>query len=181
MVNPSDIGQDSQNQPRADAIRRILARVMDPEIPVLSILDLGILRDIRRADIGNGRTGWRITLTPTFSGCPATDMIAQQVRMALYAADVTDFILETSLAPPWTTDWITAEGREKLRAYGIAPPEAIPGDGNVPCPRCGSSDTRLLSEFGSTPCKALRQCGECLEPFDHFKCHGRASGAFGMT
>ena len=157
-----------------ESILRILATVEDPEIPVLTILDLGIVRGVRSTPAEDGRPVWQITLSPTYTGCPATDMIAQQVRMALYAAGVTDFRLETRLTPAWTTDWISAEGREKLRAYGIAPPSPSPGHEPVPCPHCGSTDTVLLSEFGSTPCKALRRCQSCLEPFDHFKCHGRA-------
>ena len=161
------------DSPSSDAVYSILSTVQDPEIPVLTILDLGILREVRWTDIGPERQGWRITLSPTYTGCPATEMIAQQVRIALYAGGITDFRLETSLSPPWTTDWISAEGRAKLTAYGIAPPAPWPGDGPVPCPQCGSADTRLLSEFGSTPCKSLRQCASCLEPFDHFKCHGR--------
>lgn len=164
---------DGLDSPSSDAVYRILSTVQDPEIPVLSILDLGIVRSTQWSDIAPGRQGWHITLSPTYTACPATEMIAQQVRIALYAADITDFLLETSLSPPWTTDWISAEGREKLRAYGIAPPDPWPGNGPIPCPHCGSADTRLLSEFGSTPCKSLRRCASCLEPFDHFKCHGR--------
>lgn len=173
MVKGAEIEHDGKGGCTPDAVYRILSTVRDPEIPVLTILDLGIVREVRWSEIGPGREGWRITLSPTYTGCPATDMIAQQVRIALYAAGITDFLLETSLSPPWSTDWISAVGREKLRAYGIAPPSPWPGNDPVPCPHCGSTDTRLLSEFGSTPCKALRQCASCLEPFDHFKCHGR--------
>jgi len=181
MVKPDNTDGQRPDDTAADAIREVLAKVRDPEIPVLTIVDLGILREVRRTRLADGRDGWRIALSPTYSGCPATDMIHQQVRMALYAAGVTDFEIETRLAPPWTTDWISAEGREKLRAYGIAPPDPWPGDGPVACPRCGDTDTALLSEFGSTPCKSLRQCRACLEPFDHFKCHGRAGKAFRIT
>ncbi len=140
-------------------LRDVLAQVMDPEIPVLSVLDLGIVRDINDA---------RVTITPTYSGCPATLAIEQSIRTALDAAGYAGTKIKTILDPPWTTAWITPEGHEKLRRYGIAPPQ--PG-ARAECPHCGSHDTAEVSRFGSTPCKALWQCRACAEPFDRFKCH----------
>lgn len=146
----------------ADArVWSVLEKVPDPEIPVLAITDLGI---VRHADAE------RVVLTPTYTGCPATHVIEAMVRDALDAAGYRATRIETTLSPPWTTDWITAQGREKLRAYGIAPPVPA-GSRNVACPQCGSTDTREISRFGSTPCKAQWQCNACLEPFDLFKCH----------
>jgi ring-1,2-phenylacetyl-CoA epoxidase subunit PaaD len=154
-------------------VRKLLARVLDPEIPVLSIIDLGIVRQVRQD--ADGRM--HVAITPTYSGCPATDAIRTLVRAALDVGGYADAILEEVLSPPWTSDWLTAEGREKLRAFGIAPPEqsvASPrqllGAPTVSCPRCGSRVTERVSEFGSTPCKAHYRCGACGEPFDYFKC-----------
>ena len=171
-------------------IWRLLATVRDPEIPVLSITDLGIVRYVRGASEDCVRVG----LTPTYSGCPATDVIRKSVEQALACAGFAHAVVETVLAPAWTSDWITAEGRCKLEAmgivppkhavaraklcaYGIAPPvKAISNPKRlfsaalVACPRCRSEDTRRVSEFGSTPCKAHYQCCACLEPFDYFKC-----------
>ena len=153
-------------------VRKLLARVPDPEIPVLSIVDLGIVREVRQE--ADGRM--RVAITPTYSGCPATEVIRTLVRAALDAGGYADAILEEVLSPPWTSDWLTAAGREKLRAFGIAPPEgsatsprqwAAPA---VSCPRCGSRATERVSEFGSTPCKAHYRCSACGEPFDYFKC-----------
>ncbi|MGZ8282702.1 MAG: 1,2-phenylacetyl-CoA epoxidase subunit PaaD [Allosphingosinicella sp.] len=144
-----------------EGIRAVLAGVPDPEIPVLSILDLGIVREIA-AD--------RVVLTPTYTGCPATQVIERDVRDALDAAGYRGVRIETTLSPPWTTDWISADGRAKLHAYGIAPPIAA-GTHAVACPQCGSADTEEISRFGSTPCKALWRCRSCAEPFDLFKCH----------
>lgn len=141
------------------ALREILATVPDPEIPVLSILELGIVREVGED---------RIVITPTYTGCPATLAIEQAVRAALKVAGFGGVAIETVLDPPWTTDWITPEGCEKLRAYGIAPPGR---GGMVACPQCASTDTEELSRFGSTPCKALWRCRACAEPFDLFKCH----------
>ena len=158
---------------RERQVWRLLATVPDPEIPVLSIVDLGIVRHVRREGEGPVRVG----LTPTYSGCPATEVIRATVRAALEAAGFADAILEEVLSPPWTSDWLTPAGREKLRAFGIAPPEgtvASPGRlrhaAPVSCPRCGSGHSERLSEFGSTPCKAHYRCGACGEPFDYFKC-----------
>ena len=142
-------------------IWQVLEGVTDPEIPVLSIVDLGIVREVAPG---------RVRITPTYTGCPATQVIERDVRAALDAAGYRDTAVETVLAPPWTTDWISSEGREKLRAYGIAPP--VPrGERAVHCPQCNSVDTEEISRFGSTPCKALWRCRSCAEPFDLFKCH----------
>lgn len=151
-----------------DLLQRILTvleQVPDPELPVVSLVDLGIVRDVICDE--SGRVIVRIT--PTYTGCPATLVIQKTVRAALDEAGFPEVILETVLSPPWSTDMITEAGREKLRDYGIAPPTAR--QEAVACPRCGSAETREVSRFGSTPCKALWQCGSCREPFDHFKCH----------
>ena len=153
----------------------ILETVEDPEIPVLSVIDLGIIRDVR---IEEGRPV--IALTPTYSGCPAMDMIRIRIRMALQQHGFTDVQLKTVLSPAWTTDWMSEKGKEKLQAFGIAPPLPLqtvchPGmfhrDEAIPCPRCNSYHTTRISEFGSTACKALYRCEDCGEPFDYFKCH----------
>jgi ring-1,2-phenylacetyl-CoA epoxidase subunit PaaD len=156
---------------------RVLATVLDPEVPVLSVCDLGIVREVQCSELGT-----QVVLTPTYSGCPATEAIQISVVAALVAAGLGPVAVTHRLAPAWTTDWITADGREKLRAYGIAPPsghEAVGGKGlavpisirprNLKCPRCGSADTERLAAFGSTACKALHRCRACLEPFEYFK------------
>ena len=151
-----------------DPIYEILERVCDPEVPVLSILDLGIVRHVEQK-----KEELIVTITSTYTGCPAMDMIAAQIRMELNAAGYPNVRIERSIRPAWTTDWMSESGKEKLKEYGIAPPDkrfTIPTDG-VTCPRCGSNDTRMVSEFGSTACKALYQCRQCQEPFDFFKCH----------
>lgn len=145
---------------------------MDPEIPVLSIDDLGILRDVALED---GRVV--VTITPTYSGCPAMNMIAVEIGLALDRAGVPDARIRTVLHPAWTTAWMSEAGRAKLLAYGIAPPSreggrrALFGVEGVSCPQCGSADTERLAEFGSTSCKALWRCRACREPFDYFRCH----------
>ena len=148
-----------------------LSEVADPEIPVLSITDLGIVRDVTVDD------GVTVALTPTYSGCPATEVIEQSVVDALQKHGIEDVVIERVLSPAWTTDWISAEGRDKLRDYGIAPPEegaskrALLGSTRkIACPRCDSLDTEVVSEFGSTACKASYRCRACLEPFEYFKC-----------
>jgi ring-1,2-phenylacetyl-CoA epoxidase subunit PaaD len=146
---------------RAAAVRQALGAVMDPEIPVVTVFDLGIVREIS-AD------GRRVTITPTYSGCPATAAIEADIRRALATAGLEETQIAVRLDPAWTTDWISAEGREKLHAYGIAPPSPRAA---AACPRCGSPDTEEVSAFGSTPCKALWRCRACAEPFDRFKCH----------
>jgi ring-1,2-phenylacetyl-CoA epoxidase subunit PaaD len=148
---------------------RLLENVPDPEIPVLSIVDLGIVRYVRRAADGRLHVG----ITPTYTGCPATAAIRSATRIALDEAGHRDALLEEVLSPPWTSDWVTPVGRAKLEAFGIAPPAvAAPGRASEPvrCPRCGSLSTERISEFGSTPCKAHYVCSACREPFDQFKC-----------
>ena len=153
----------------AEQVLEWLAEIPDPEIPVVSIADLGIVRGV---EIDDGVT---IALAPTYSGCPATEVIEQSVIDALQAHGV-DADIRRVLSPPWTTDWISDAGRAKLRAYGIAPPvggskrELLSGTRVVPCPRCESTETELVSEFGSTACKAAYRCTACLEPFEYFKC-----------
>lgn len=151
----------------------LMEQVKDPEIPVLSIRDLGILRDISLDG------GWvTVTITPTYSGCPAMSVIKADIKEVLSAAGFENVTVKQSLAPAWTTDWMTSEGREKLREYGIAPPQksgggkcAVASSGTaVACPQCGSEHTECVSEFGSTACKALYRCLDCAEPFDYFKC-----------
>jgi ring-1,2-phenylacetyl-CoA epoxidase subunit PaaD len=155
----------------AAAVRAAVAGVADPEIPVLTIDDLGILRDVTVTD--GGRV--EVTITPTYSGCPAVEAIRAEVERVLADHGFADAAVRTVLAPAWTTDWITEEGRRKLADFGIAPPARCRAAGDVTsvelvrCPHCGSVDTRLLSRFGSTACKALRACNRCREPFDHFK------------
>ncbi|MCB0641011.1 MAG: phenylacetate-CoA oxygenase subunit PaaJ [Phaeodactylibacter sp.] len=149
-----------------------LSSVSDPEIPVLSIMDMGVVRDVEV----QGKEVL-VKITPTYSGCPAMDMIAAEIKMTLDQAGYQTKV-ELILAPAWTTDWLTENGRRKLEAYGIAAPLeesadklALLGESRlVPCPQCGSTNTKMLSQFGSTACKALFQCQDCLEPFDYFKC-----------
>ena len=152
--------------------RAVLDRVTDPEIPVLSIGDLGMLRDVRL----DGETV-HVTITPTYSGCPAMGIIELDIATALASAGFEKVEIERRLSPAWTTDWLTERGRAKLTDYGIAPPvepstskRALFADVSVSCPRCKSSDTERISEFGSTACKALYRCKACAEPFDYFKC-----------
>lgn len=144
-----------------DALWKVLGQVPDPEIPAVSVVDLGIVREASAA---------RVVLTPTYTGCPATFVIETMVRAALDRAGFEQVPIETVLSPPWTTDWITEEGKRKLRQYGIAPPTPA-GERAVHCPQCGSASTEEISRFGSTPCKALWRCRSCAEPFDLFKCH----------
>lgn len=150
----------------------LLAAVPDPEIPVLSVLDLGIVREVAESADGCSVT---VTITPTYSGCPATEVIARDVRTALETSyDAVDVL--TQLSPAWTTDWMSQEGREKLRGFGIAPPGRVLlplVDVGRPdrCPQCGSAEVEELAGFGSTPCKALWRCTSCREPFDYFKSH----------
>jgi len=151
-----------------EAVRQILETVTDPEIPVLTIADMGIVRDIKI----NG-DGVEVIITPTYTGCPAMDMIAMNIKLALLEKGFVNVKVTPVLSPAWTTDWMSEEGKRKLEAYGIAAPDkrfAIPKDG-VECPQCHSANTRVISEFGSTACKALYQCNDCKEPFDYFKCH----------
>lgn len=167
-------------RPGTEEVWDWLSHVPDPEIPVISLTDLGIIRDV----------AWEgdtlvVTVTPTYSGCPATAVINLDIEKALRERGVEKLTLKRRISPPWTTDWISAEGRDKLRAYGIAPPiDGTAADGRlmgrvkrmaganlaVACPRCGSTHTSKVSQFGSTPCKASYRCEDCLEPFDYFKC-----------
>lgn len=156
-----------------DEVWAVLETVPDPEVPVISVVELGVVRDV--VVQGDGVT---VTMTPTYSGCPAMREMEEDIRTALAAKGVAQVTVHTVLSPAWTTDWIGPAAREKLRAYGIAPPgKAEPGGlvtltrarPPVPCPFCGSSDTRLESEFGSTACKAIRFCRSCQQPFEEFK------------
>jgi len=168
----ADSGQNLSNQELEQQIWAWLADVPDPEIPVLSVVDLGIVRGLNL-----GANSIEIEVAPTYSGCPATEFIEGNIIASLKEHGLQNVSVSRVLSPPWTTDWITPAGREKLRAYGIAPPEgsasktALLGDSkSVSCPRCGTRKTSLVSEFGSTACKASWKCDECLEPFEYFKC-----------
>ena len=158
-----------------DQIWNFLKDVPDPEVPVLTVQDLGIIRDIHLRD-----DEVEVVITPTYSGCPAMDTIAANIRLVLLENGFKNIQITTVLSPAWTTDWMSEEGKEKLKAYGIAPPnprqqvcnnELFAAHEVVQCPRCNSYHTHRVSEFGSTACKALYQCDECSEPFDYFKCH----------
>lgn len=152
-----------------DDIKTILATVPDPEVPVLTLQDLGIIRDVEVID-----NVINVTLTPTYMGCPATAAIRKMVSDALTEAGYPKPELNEKLFPAWTTDWITDEGKEKLKKFGIAPPNPSTGSGsNKPkaCPLCGSENTEVVSQFGSTACKSLHRCLDCKEPFEYFKCH----------
>lgn len=154
-----------------------LKQIADPEIPVLSIVDLGIVRDVQWT---REQSELVVTVTPTYSGCPAMDVIVGEIRSSMKAQGIERMRIETKLSPAWTTDWMTEEARERLREYGIAPPTrgliavrdiAPAAKSVIRCPRCGSEATELVSRFGSTQCKALYKCRSCLEPFDAFKSH----------
>jgi ring-1,2-phenylacetyl-CoA epoxidase subunit PaaD len=161
MVNPTAV-EPAQ-------VWQWLEEVPDPEVPAVSVVDLGIVREVRWE-----QGEWVVTVTPTYSGCPATAVIARDIAAKLRAHGVAAR-LETRLAPPWTTDWLSAKGREALRAFGIAPPAGAGGLVTLAppaaCPHCGARDTECVSAFGSTPCKALYRCLVCREPFDYFKPH----------
>jgi ring-1,2-phenylacetyl-CoA epoxidase subunit PaaD len=184
VLNPTKL---PFSRPSVEQVWAWLGDVPDPEIPVVSVVDLGIVRDV----------SWSredpdlclVTVTPTYSGCPATEVIGRQIREALVEHGVPRVRLQVQLSPPWTTDWLTEKAHQNLREYGIAPPigMAVPPDNGLSaslvvlgqgplspmltCPRCGSTNTEMISRFGSTPCKSLHRCADCLEPFDHFKCH----------
>ncbi len=155
-----------------DTVHSLLESVCDPEIPVLTVADLGIIRDVRLID-----DRIEVTITPTYSGCPAMNTIEQDIRKVLAETGM-EIVVHTSYSPAWSSDWMSENGREKLRAYGIAPPQKsthskreLLGEVTViNCPHCGSDNTRLISEFGSTACKAMHHCDDCLQPFDYFKC-----------
>lgn len=177
---PAALPSVPERLPTVQEVWGWLADVADPEIPVISVTELGIVRDVALDDAPGGPV-CVVTVTPTYSGCPATAVISRSIEDALAARGVPRVRLDLRLSPAWTTDWITPEGRAKLKDYGIAPPGSaaveISGlsrrrdEPPVECPRCGSARTRLVSRFGSTPCKALHQCMDCREPFDHFKSH----------
>lgn len=156
-----------------ERVLETLGEVMDPEVPVISVVELGIIRDV---DVTPDRV--EVTVTPTYSGCPAMKVIEDDIRAALVAAGAPEVTVRTVYAPAWTTDWIGAEAKEKLRRFGIAPPGPAPAtelvtlerrQAPVVCPYCGSAKTRLQSEFGSTACKAIHVCEDCRQPFDEFK------------
>ncbi|MGO9931839.1 MAG: 1,2-phenylacetyl-CoA epoxidase subunit PaaD [Steroidobacteraceae bacterium] len=176
-MNPtalSELGAAPLGDKRLALVWAALETVEDPEIPALSIVDLGLIRFVRLHPSGAPEIG----LSPTYVGCPATEVIRRGVEQALRAARIGDFIVTSVLSPPWSSDWITAAGRQKLHDYGIVPPErtvlnmrdVLRADRPPACPRCQSPDTECISEFGSTPCKALHRCRACLEPFEYFKC-----------
>ncbi|SMD32122.1 ring-1,2-phenylacetyl-CoA epoxidase subunit PaaD [Reichenbachiella faecimaris] len=163
MVNTGTISPDQ--------ILNTLRTVMDPEIPVLSVVDMGVIRHIEVTD------HLIVTITPTYSGCPAMNTIEEDIKKCLLEEGYEGVQVKTVLQPAWTTDWLTEHGREQLKAYGIAPPQGSTSkralfleDETVPCPQCNSKNTILVSEFGSTACKAQYKCKDCLEPFDYFKC-----------
>ncbi|KYG73991.1 MULTISPECIES: 1,2-phenylacetyl-CoA epoxidase subunit PaaD [Roseivirga] len=147
-------------------IEEILDEVKDPEIPVISIADLGILRDVKVSDDGF----IEVVITPTYTGCPAMMEIERDINNALKKEGINDFKITTVLSPAWSTDLMTEEGKARLKEYGIAPPNPT-NEEDIECPNCGSRNTKLLSQFGSTACKSLFKCNDCLEPFDYFKCH----------
>ena len=158
-------------------IWKILEQVTDPEVPVLTITDLGIVRDVKIDNSPSGDGGIEIIITPTYTGCPAMDMIAMNIKLALIENGYSKIKIISVLAPAWTTDWMSEDGKRKLKEYGIAPPQSEsgrfkrPDSFHVKCPQCNSTHTKCISEFGSTACKALYQCNDCKEPFDYFKCH----------
>jgi ring-1,2-phenylacetyl-CoA epoxidase subunit PaaD len=166
-------------QKKEAEIWQILEKVKDPEIPVLSIIDLGIVRSIKITEPSNNNNVLEvcIAVTPTYSACPAVDMINADIKIALLEAGYKNIMIEQVLFPAWTTDWMSETGKEKLNKYGIAAPIGKSCDQTaleeltVICPQCGSTHTKIISAFGSTACKALFQCNNCLEPFDYFKCH----------
>jgi ring-1,2-phenylacetyl-CoA epoxidase subunit PaaD len=172
MVTYHSVVSDAARMVDDDRLREAVGRVQDPEVPVLTIEDLGVLRDVRREDDGSVT----VVITPTYSGCPAMDVIRERIGAELVALGIESHTVETVLSPAWTTDWMSADGKRKLAEYGIAPPtgrRAVSGPVAVSltirCPLCGSPDTTELSRFGSTSCKSLWRCNACREPFDHFK------------
>jgi ring-1,2-phenylacetyl-CoA epoxidase subunit PaaD len=178
VIDTIETGSDEHvgaAQPTPEQVMHWLHDVPDPEIPVISVVDLGIVRGVHFDE-----EGCEVVITPTYSGCPAMKEIAQDIVGVLRAKGITRARVTTTLSPAWTTDWMTEKGRNALRAYGIAPPtqKAVEIAGilprsepPVPCPQCGSMRTRLISRYGSTSCKALYRCNACSEPFDHFKTH----------
>lgn len=150
----------------------LLNEVFDPEVPVLSVVDLGIVRSVEEIE-----EVVHVTITPTYIGCPAMQTIEKDIRVKFKDKGINNFIINTAISPAWTTDWMSEEGKRKLKAYGIAPPQNEPDKSvlfpdpiTVPCPQCEATDTKMISQFGSTACKAHYQCSQCKEPFDYFKC-----------
>jgi ring-1,2-phenylacetyl-CoA epoxidase subunit PaaD len=173
MDTTADIMQNEQE------LWKILQEVKDPEIPVLTIIDLGIVRSVKNVLSPDGENCIEIVITPTYSGCPAMDVISMDIRLKLLEKGFKNISIKQQLSPAWTTDWITAEGKQQLKQYGIAPPnpkqqfciEDMFHQEVVECPRCNSYHTELISQFSSTACKAMYRCQECKEAFDYFKCH----------
>jgi ring-1,2-phenylacetyl-CoA epoxidase subunit PaaD len=166
--------------PDEQRIWKLLEEVYDPEVPVLSVIDLGIVREIRFNNSPSGAGGIEVVITPTYSGCPAMNRIEWDIKTILLQNGYMNNKITTVLSPAWTTDWMTEAGKQKLKAYGIAPPHStqsvcdiklFAAEEAIQCPHCNSYHTRLVSQFGSTACKALYKCDDCLEPFDYFKCH----------
>jgi ring-1,2-phenylacetyl-CoA epoxidase subunit PaaD len=179
-INTRQLAMDTASNILVEKIWSILEEVTDPEVPVLSVIDLGIVRDVRLSTSSTGDKSVEVVVTPTYSGCPAMDVIRMNIRMVLLQHGFKNVQITTVLSPAWTTDWMTEAGKQKLKAYGIAPPnpkqlvcntQLFAEDEAVQCPHCNSYNTRRVSEFGSTPCKSLYQCNVCQEPFDYFKCH----------
>jgi ring-1,2-phenylacetyl-CoA epoxidase subunit PaaD len=180
LIYKLDIGRDEKAR-----IWKLLSGVYDPEVPVLSIVDLGIVRDVHiepglMEEKDKQEVLGVVRITPTYSGCPAMDMIRMNIKIALLEQGYKNISIETVLSPAWTTDWMTEEGKDKLRSYGIAPPNPkqqvcetrlFHEEEAIQCPQCRSYHTQLISQFGSTACKALYRCLDCQEPFDYFKCH----------
>jgi ring-1,2-phenylacetyl-CoA epoxidase subunit PaaD len=176
---PGHVGDHERvrDHARVREVWDLLSSVPDPEIPVLSVVDLGIVRHVRWSTGEDARSVLHVGITPTYSGCPATEVIRHSIETALDQEGYVDAIVEEVLSPAWTSDWLTEEGRRKLESFGIAPPEKAVSSPRHPfrapvvaCPRCASRATERVSEFGSTPCKAHYRCTSCLEPFDYFKC-----------
>ncbi|MDZ4823566.1 MAG: 1,2-phenylacetyl-CoA epoxidase subunit PaaD [Flavobacteriales bacterium] len=165
---------NSGNKISVADVWKLLERVVDPEIPVLNVVEMGIVRDVKISDEGKVE----VIITPTYSGCPAMRTIEEDIEAVLKEKFITHYSFHTILSPAWTTDWMTDEAREKLQSYGVSPPQKGSADKNlligrlkeVKCPRCSSTNTQMISQFGSTACKSLYKCDACLEPFDYFKC-----------
>ena len=177
----NNIGTDALNGMSVQKIWQLLSSVSDPEIPVLSVVDLGIIRKVTLTISPSGEIeDGLITITPTYSGCPAMDVINFEIKLRLRENGYSNIKTTTVLSPAWTTDWMTEQGKQKLKAYGIAPPNStqivchtrlFAEAEAIQCPLCNCYETQLISKFGSTPCKSLYQCMQCKEPFDYFKCH----------
>ena len=166
----------SKDQVNKETVYKLLEEVFDPEVPVLNVIDLGIVRDV----VLHNEDETEVVITPTYSGCPAMDVIAMNIRITLATLGFKNVKITQILSPAWTTDWMSEKGKQKLKEYGIAPPnprqqvcndKLFAPDEAVPCPHCNSWHTHRVSEFGSTACKALYVCDDCKEPFDYFKCH----------